>query len=91
MKIRLYLSFLFIFITNFVGSNKSYQCGTQRKKVCAIDNTCCYDKDSQDGFKCFPIINGNCCRIGKEKLLTVCPVGSECDSNLNACSQLIIP
>jgi hypothetical protein len=91
MNIKLFFSFFILLMLNSVSSNKTFQCGTQRKKVCAIDNTCCYDKDSSDGFKCFPIMNGNCCRVGKEKLLTVCPDGSICDTTVDACVKLIIP
>lgn len=84
--IILFLSFLINF--DNILTKYAFQCGTSGKKVCAVDNTCCYDKSSSDGYKCFPIKDGSCCVVGEKQLLSVCPSDSICNTETNQCSSL---
>ena len=65
--------------------NRSNVCGSDGRKVCASDNTCCLDEKSDLGYKCFPVKSGSCCRVTEKLLLTACPVLSKCDEKQNKC------
>lgn len=55
------INFLLIALT-LASQHNSNICSENKNFKCEADNTCC---KTSYGYKCHPIINGNCCPDGK--------------------------
>ena len=75
---------IIIFTINIANSFSTWQCGTNGKYTCSKDNTCCKNSLSVTGFKCFPLVEGICCK----KSDMICPKGTYCNIKDNACEPI---
>lgn len=76
-------------LISFANSNtiesQSQICG-RTQITCQVGYTCCRNRQTVSGWKCFPGIDSVCCSDG----IHACPKGTKCNIPRNTCDPLML-